>query len=350
MSEFSPYDDPAYEPALHIYMVDPNNYSKNGKELTGVTKCTMTDGYYSDTKVSAAVTTIADNYQMGRWLRIYVDKIAMGTFGVTAIKTTRAPEGGSQREYTLQSILWMLNDDIAYGGFTVKKGVKIQSVIQNLCNQRKKQVSFTPGWHSTSMGSVRVYEKTESYRSILADLASAGKNQLGVSPMGKITISAYVEPGRKNVVKTLDENDPRSIILEPGWDEDFPIGSGYNRTVVLIDGGDSGFVTARKDVPSSSSLSYNRLGWIRTNVHTLSAGQDESKAKMQQRANNSLNGYYNSDRVVGVTRETTTMWYPFHSGDVVSWHRGSTAVGHYLLQTIEHDFFAWTCRLTLKKV
>lgn len=347
MNDLEKWRDPYFEPELHIYMIDPHNLEVIRGELIGVEKVTLTDGYYSDTKISGNIETVADNYIGGSWLRIVVDGQDVATLGIQSNKATQAPDGGEGKTYDLQSVLWMLDSDIAYQLYTIGQQTRASTAIKTVARTCGKEVIFQAGCRDAIYTSAKIYERTDSYRTILADICSKANNQLGVDGHGRISIAAYVEPAAKNPAWSLDADDERGVILSPGYEDSDSSGEAYNRTVVVAENpnSDGKPLVASADAAATSAISSAYRGWTRTNVHDVSDMSPFNQAQAQKL----VNQYAPDDRSQGKTRDCTCMYFPVKAGEVVEW----AEVGKkkkYLVQTVESDLISWTVKLTLKEV
>lgn len=341
--------DPAYEPDLNIQMVDPHNLDISRGLLTGVTNCTLTDGYYSDTKISGALETIDDNYIGGSWLRIYVDDTAVATLGVQDISITQAPENALKKSYTLQSVLWMLDADIGANLYTIGQNTMASTVINAICNECGKKVTFMPGFYDSYYQTAKVFERTDSFRAILADVCSTAGDQLGVNGHGEITISPYINPSYRSIDWTLRESDSDSIIIDPGYDDKDASGDAYNRTIVVAtnsSGENEQTIVASSDAGPESPVSSYYRGWTKSNVHQVSDMQPFT----YDRAMQLVNQYIPDDRSRGLSRDCTCMYFPVEGGQIIEWVDMQGSKSLYLAQTVEHDLFSWTSKLTLKKL
>lgn len=335
----------AYLPELKVKMIDPWNLECERGELEGVTKITTTDGYYSDTKISGSLETIGDNYIPGSWLRIIVDGQPVATLGVQSMKETQAPEGTVKRAYTLQSVLWMLDADITYVLITIGKKAKCSDVINRCCKDTGKTPYFAPGWRDATYDAAKVYERTDSYRKVLADICAKANNQLGADPFGRVMISPYVAPTEKESAWTIDADDPHGIVLDPGYDDADETGSAYNRTLVIATGSNDQTIISFLDAPATDPISHAQRGWTRTAVHQVS----DMSPFTQAQANQLVKQYAPEDRSRGITRNCTCLYFPVVGGDVVDWIQDGKR-SRYLVQTVDNDYFAWTSKLTLKKL
>lgn len=336
--------DPANEPELRVDMIDPHNLGVNRGQLLGVTKVTLTDGYYSDTKISGSIETIADNYIGGSWLRILVDGVELATLGVQNIKPSQAAEDAEKKTYDLQSVLWMLDSDIAYQLYTIGKNTRASNAIRAIAKTCGKDVIFQAGVRDSIYTAAKAYERTDSYRSILADICSKAGNQLSVDGHGRLSVAAYVDPSSKTVSWTLDVDDPRGVILSPGYEDEDASGEAYNRTVVVATDNDRTLV-ASADAPSTSAISSAYRGWTRTNVHDVSDMSPFTQARAQQL----VSQYAPDDRSQGKTRDCSCMYFPVKGGEVVEWVQDGEKQ-RYLVQTVDADLIAWTVKLTLKVI
>ena len=340
----SKWKDVTYVPDLQVQMIDPHNINKSRGVLSGVTKVSITDGYYSDTKVSGKLETIADNYIQGSWIRILVDNEPVGTFGVAKVDPKQAPEKTEEKSYDLQSVLWMLDADMTGNMYTIAANTKASTVLKSIANTCGKTLELVAGHYDGLYKSAVSYERTDSFRKILADVCDTSGNELSVNGKGVITVDKYKSPSNKSVSWTIDADDPRGIVLDPGYEDSDETGSAYNRTVVVATNNDQTIV-ASSDAPSSSPISSYVRGWTRAQVHQVSDMQPFNYNK----ANQLVNTYAPSDRSQGIQRDSTCMYFPVKGGEVVEWVQdGKTS--KYLVQTVDNDFDAWTSKLTLKKI
>ena len=335
----------AYTPTLTVQMVDPWNIEKTRGVLEGVTKSSTTDGYYSDTKISGSIETIGDNYIPGSWLRIAVDGEPVATLGVQSVKSTQAPEGTEKKSYTLQSVLWMLDADVNSDLVTIGQNTTGSAVIRSIGKTTGKSVTFSPGWRDSLYQTAKVYERTDSYRKILADICSKANDQLGADAYGRIEIAPYTAPASKTSSWTIDVDDPRGVVLSPGYDDDDETGNAYNRTLVIATGLNDQTIVAASDAPASDPVSWAQRGWTRTAVHQVS----DMTPFTQDRANQLVSQYIPDDRSRGITRSCTCLYFPVAGGDVVDWIQDGKR-SRYLVQTVDNDYFAWTSKLTMKKL
>lgn len=344
MSDLEKWRDPGRGHDIKVYMIDPHNLDIIRGELIGLKKVNITDGYYSDTKISGSIETIDDDYIGGSWLRIVADGEEIATLGVQNQKSTQAPEGGQASAYDMQSTLWMLDSDIAYHLYTIGQNTRANNAIRTIAKICGKEVIFQAGCQDAIYTTAKVYERTDSYRSILADICSKANNQLSVDGHGRLSVAPYIDPTSKAVSWVLDADDPRGVVLSPGYEDSDASGEAYNRSVVVATNNDRTII-ASTDAPASSPISSAYRGWTRTNVHDLSDMSPFTRARAQQLANQ----YAVDDRSQGKNRDTTCMYFPVKAGEVVDWVQGGNHQ-RYLVQTAESDLIAWTVKLTLKKI
>lgn len=339
MSIPSKWLDASQEHTFTVEMIDPWNLEKSRGELRGITSASVTYGYDSDTKVSASLETYDDNYKKGSWLRFKVDGTEIGTFGVQS-KTVKENE---ERSYSLQSVLWMLQNDLAYQLYTVRANCKASQAIKTICKVVRKSVVFNPGHGDYMYKKAVAWSRTDSYLSILKDLCSISSNQLGVDPHGRITISRYVPPKNKTARYSLDTSITRGVVLSPGFSDDDQYGDIVNRTVVVSSGNnDEADIVGYFDHTEIS----NTRGWVKTEVHQVS----DMSPRTQKRAEQLAKQYSAEDSDTGVTRDVSTIYFPLNAGDIVTWDNDWWLGRKYLVQTIDCDFLNWTMKLTLKEV
>lgn len=344
MNDLEKWRDARFKPDLHVYMVDPHNLDIVRGELIGLKKNNITDGYFSDTKVSGSIETIDDNYIDGSWLRVVADGEEVATLGVQNRKSTQAPEGWQASAYDMQSTLWMLDSDIAYHLYTIGQNTRANNAVRAIAKTCGKEVIFQAGCRDAIYTTAKAYERTDSYRSILADICSKANNQLSVDGHGRLSVAPYIDPASKTVSWTLNADDSRGVVLSPGYEDSDASGEAYNRSVVVATN-DNRTIIASTDAPASSPISSAYRGWTRTNVHDLSDMSPFTQARAQQLANQ----YAVDDRSQGKTRDCTCMYFPVKAGEVVDWVQDGNHQRH-LVQTVESDLIAWTVKLTLKKI
>ena len=284
MSDLKRWENAYFEPNLHIYMVDPHNLDIIRGELSGLKKVNITDGYYSDTKISGSIETIDDDYIGGSWLRIVADGEEVATLGVQNKKARRPRKGGQASAYDMQSTLWMLDSDIAYHLYTIGQNTRANNVIRAIAKMCGKEVIFQAGCQDAIYTTAKAYERTDSYRSILVDICSKANNQLGVDGHGRLSVASYIDPASKTVSWTLDADDSQGVVLSPGYEDSDASGEAYNRSVVVATN-DNRTIIASTDAPASSPISSAYRGWTRTNVHDLSDMSPFTQARAQQLAN-----------------------------------------------------------------
>lgn len=337
--------DAAYEPTLKIQQIDPHNLNIIRGELDGITSVSMTDGYYSDTQISASLTTISDNYIGGSWLRCLVDNQPVFTLGVQSIKTNQAPESSNEKEYSLQSVLWMLSSDIAYNLYTIKKGSSGKGVMKTIAKLVEKTILFDPSSKDYTYKSAKAFERTDSYLSILNSICKSCGNTLTTDGKGRLYIIPYVVPSKKGVTWTLDADDTHGIILDPGYEDSDSSGDAYNKTVVIATNSNKKTIIGTSQVSDSSVISPKYRGWNRINIHQ----ESEMSPFTQARANTLAKTYAPDDQSRGLSRNCTCLYWPVKSGDIIEWIQNGSKK-KYLAQTIDADFSTWTVRLTLKGV
>ena len=337
--------DAAYEPTLKVQQIDPHNLDVIRGELDGVTSISMTDGYYSDTQISASISTIADNYIGGSWIRCLVDNVPVFTLGVQSVKTKQAPESATEKDYALQSVIWMIASNIAYSLYTIKQGSSAKGVISTIANLVEKKVLFASDCKDYTYGAAKAFERTDSYASIINSICNSSGNMLTADGYGRLYIVPYIAPANKGVTWTLDADDTHGIIIDPGYEDSDSSGDAYDKTVVIATNSDKKTIVGTAQVSDSSTISPSYRGWSRINVHQ----ESEMSPFTQARANTLAKTYAPDDQSKGLSRNCTCLYWPVKSGDIIEWIQNGSKK-KYLAQTIDADFQNWTVKLTLKEV
>lgn len=337
--------DLSYEPTIRIDMIDPHNINSVKGTLQGLVDVSVTDGYYSDTQISASIKTVDDNYIGGTWLRIIYDGEAMCTLGVSKISSTREAENGVVKTYDLQSVLWMLATDIAYHIYTIAKRAKGSDVIKSICKLCGKSLIFAPGCGDKTFSDSKAYDRSDSYMSIINDVCSSSSNTATCDPTGAIRIIPYLAPKKKSVTWELNTSDSNGVVLSSSdMNSEDSSGSAYNRTVVIATNNDATIVAA-KDSASPKEISSGYRGWTRTNVHQVSDMQPFNR----RRADQLVNQYIPADTSAGRTTECTCTYFPVKSGDIINYtDNGKTQ--KYLAQTLDYDLMKRTVKINMKNI
>lgn len=212
-----------YDWEVTAQVIDPHSSASIIGELSGVDPagCEVTEGYYSDTRVSGRVTTRvpageSDGYAPNARIKIV---LCVPRFGweralLTGFVTdvSESEEGGSTiREYMLDSSLWGIAEDLITSSVTCAAGSKALTVAKKLLGDRRIEYDVSEAQDRT-ISKVTVYEPGTALLHLLFDVFS-GYSRLGVRGDGPILISRYTAPSKLTPCVTIDPYDPRTLVV-----------------------------------------------------------------------------------------------------------------------------------------
>lgn len=336
---------------LTVQMVDPHTLSVVRGELGSVMDCTITEGYFTDGRVSGQVTALDDDtYVADSMLRIvhripdigYSAELLTGY--VTQLQRDHS-DNSTTTTYSLDSTLWALSEDTLPRHFSIGAGATtdqaFESVLRKTCG---REYLLLPGAKNSRFSQTVVYELGDSFLSDLFDICDRSGNRLDVDGHGRITIAAYVPPSAREPDWVIDANESRSIVLDEGdgW-TDKP-GEAYNRVIVVHKNGDNetvGYV----DAGAGYRYANGNVGWLRAKVISENDLSPDTSARATELARQRLA----ENVTVETERKVKCMYFPVHEGEVIRFSLdGDTR--KCLVKQVDADLSDWTVSLTLKEV
>ena len=362
---------------IRAELVNPSGYGHLGW-LDGVTAVRVTEGYESDTRINATVTTVEPGtyVDLAMVRLIHVATFATGEEWRETIGTFFAmrdadvfQHGGSSTTFQLRSALYGMASDLAPEPMTLAKGSTASAAFAKICQACRRPRMWVDGANDRRFTSNRVLEAGQSYLSWLHQLANLSGNRVDVDPMGRVTMSKYTHPRARAAGMRLAWNSPlvlASDIRRETNTSEIPdravVTWEHERKVKVKDGvhtsgaqkGQPKYkeqiarstVTAWADAPAGSASSISRRGY---RVATWHAEDDlgESQALAQQRAAEYLGGEDDPN----VTWTVPARWFDVHEGDVVSWlPPGESSYRKCLVHNVDRDLWHFTQTLALKEV
>lgn len=321
----------------------------------------MTQAYYSDTRVSASVT-VSDmsGYVAGSWLRL-VHQVrgtdysrALGTFLVWDDPAQAFGRGG-RATLELKSALYGLDTDVWPELWTVGAGASVRDAAKRLCGNANAPLRFDSTYSDATLSATRSYDDDQSILAALYDLADAAGARVDVDGDGTVALARYVVPSARSAGETLDATDPAGLVVAGSVQM---LGTGRQtptRYAVRWRDGDEK-VTGWADRPSSDRRSAPRVGYTHTSVRDLT---DMAEPRTRAHAAELAADDMAADETGVVSWSCETLWWEASAGDVVSFDPGPAAEAlgveagarRCLVQNVESSFgAAWRHALTLKEV
>lgn len=336
-------------------MVTPASPDSTMGELEGVdpSSATITESYYTDTRVQAQLSFIGDGWIRQSFIRIIAEvpeegyREELGTFLATS-DDAKESKGEWTTTLALESMLYALDVQAGKSPWTVKKNASgLAAMHQMLDTCHRPYIDLEAKDHI--MGSNVVYKTGTSYLERLYDLADLCNDRLDVDGHGRVTIEPYILPDKRTPTFTIDMKAPDGIAQD-----------GIERTSNYLDrptecvvyhregSGDSETET-RGYASNSGRVSFGSRGYVITKVVELSDLSPNTAAAATQKAKDRLAANSNET----VKWQVTTEYMPIHIGDV-GWLQNTgdpvygTTKQKVMVMNRELELKHMTMKLTLK--
>lgn len=317
-----------------------------------------TEGYYSDHRVQGTVVTVVregetDGYVPMARLRIVlrVPRWDWERELITGFVTDIRPhtEGGTtKREYTLDSSLWGVSEDLLRDKVVCGAGASALEVVRKLLADRGVEYDDT-GAIDRSIASLTVYEPGTSILTTSFEVLS-GTDRLDVSGHGPITIRPYVPPSSRMPTVTIDTRDPRSMVVgdvtevDGSWERP---GAALVSATVNRDEGSQEVRAGSYVVSDGDQSSRARRGYLRFEQGSYEGdSEDPTLGELAADAKKLWDENDDSHH----TWDLPVLYMDLRAGDMVWFVQADGAPHRCLVQTVTNDLGARVQRLTLKEV
>lgn len=326
-----------------VERMDAHAESVHG-QLEGVepTSIQITEGYYTDSRIQAQLTTHGDDgYQAHERLRIvlYVDGEAQTL--MTGFVTERTPStkaGEVQHDYTVDSSLYALSTDLLAMKWTLQgSGLALVRQALRTCGRAYDDSGARDKW----FGGAKVFDIGTTYLSMIFE-AVEGASRVDVDGRGRVTLRPYVRPSDQSPTRWVDPESADSVVVGDIETTDDSLSTPGRVIAKSGSGDDEQWAVA--DVDASSDSSSAKRGYmVAETVDSNSEGADY--ASLLALAKSTLAGKQSA----GNEHKLTAVWGGWHQGQVVnlrvygSWRK-------CLVKSVTTDFGGMTQQLTLKEV
>lgn len=312
-------------------MIDPFDLSETRGNLENVLSCSITMGYYTDTRVSAQLVAVNHNYVDYSLIRIhhYVDAEGyhkeLGTFFVSG--RSKSKENATEETFNLTSMLDRVSEDLFTANYVISKGKTSRDILADIFKKYSVSYSIGSGVGSKIYQKATVYEIGSNVLETLHEIADSSTARIDVNGHGTVTVTSYIAPSKKTPIFSF--NDHNGTVYGSISKTNTPF-EAVNRLIVASDKEvrtttkDSKGKTVTKtdvrhasgfaDVASSSAVSYNKLGRRRTEFETVDELNPFTNAQAQNLAKSKL-GNFEQDPAEYMF---SGIYYPFNLGDVVT--------------------------------
>lgn len=366
------WKDTGYSYDIGVMVVHQTNVNYTLGSLSGVQLDTLsiTESYYSDSRVQAKVTTIvkdgeSDGYVKNARLRIilsvpernYIEEMMTGY--VSDI-TESSENGYTKRQYSLEGTIWGLLDHKIASSITIAKGTKMIAIWSSIMKTQTKMQYSTDGAQEMAFSNVILYEPGTNLSTVLFEISS-GYNRMDVDGHGVVTLKKYTAPSKMTPGRVIDYNDLRTLALTPiertTSEYESPGRAIVTTTVTTTDkNGKSSqkVISGYYDAPQSDPTSITNRGWLLSRSDSYSgASENPSQSELNDVAKKNWESAQNK----GVQWSGSTVFENYKAGEVVTLvvpaGNGSDMrnIRHkVLLQTVVTRFDGMTQELTMKEV
>lgn len=369
---------------LKVRLVNPTNYGHVG--WLSVTGATLTENYYSDTRIQGTVTAIdAENYVPLSMVRIIHEarfsngesySRILGTFFALRARDSWK-SGAHETTFELKSVLYGMSSDLAPFDMTIAKDAHTKAAYNKICSACARKRLWISTANDKRFGKNVTLEAGQSYLSWLHQLASKSSNRIDCDEYGRVTIDRYISPSRRTPKMKLPYNSP--LVLAVGvtresdemtvpsraivtWEHDYEVN--VPDGVYSSDYTDSSGVKHKKgskkytkktehktitdyaDVTAGNSAHISRRGFRVSTWHDMDDLGD-SKSVAQAKAKS----YLSEEAVPTTTWRISTRWFEVYEGDVLYWKPSDgEPYRKVLVIDTDKDLFRFTITLTLKEV
>lgn len=352
---------------VHQTNVDNTLGSLRGVQLDDLT---ITENYYSDSRVQGKVTTIvnsgeSDGYVERARLRVilsipeenWVEELVTGY--VSDIDE-EYQNGYLKRTYTIEGTIWgFLNHPIPDYYTKPVGGKLIDCWTKLLKNLTKVQYDATDAKDFKYTANT-IYEPGSMLSTILFEITS-GYNRMDTNGHGVVTLKPYKAPSKQTPSRTIDYNDLTGLTIAPLQrnSEEYSI---PNRIVVTATQSveDSSGQSTQKtiagsyDSPASNSNSHSSRGYIYGRAESYSGDLQEPTQKDLDAKAKEL---WTDSQEKGIEWTGNHTFADFHAGEVATLIAPTSAnlnqpiVAHkVLVSEVSTNLKNFTQALTLKEV
>ena len=320
----------------------------SGLVLSG---CSVTEGYYTDTRVSADVRTATADGDDG-WvdqarirLTLSVPEWGWSRPLVTGFVTGVSPsdqDGGLVVDYALDSTLWALSVDRTDHRVVVGSQGSMVAAASSLIGSCGYPHDLSRAQDRLYQSAV-VWEAGDSPLSVLYDMCGSG-SRLGVDGMGTVTMERYVAPSRRTPQYDIDPRSSRTLVLADPVEEERSEFDAPGKAVAVASAGDADVVGSARVAPSARP-SWERRGYSRAETYQWSGSGTPTSSTLSRYAE----GMLAQSQDLGRRWSLKAAYMDARAGDVCrlrvrdGWHR-------VLVQSVTTRLGDMTQELTLKEV
>lgn len=338
---------------LFFEMLPPANLDDSYGQLDGVilSGCSITEGYYTDARVSAKLEV-----EEGNWIRQSAIRITyrvpemgyeeeLGTFFATGDSGGRS-KGLSTVELDLVSTLHAMSLQKARSPHWLQPGAYARTAMRQMCDACHREM-VDDGANDHVYSETSMLESGESYLDRMFALCEDANDRLDVDGHGRVLVQAYVLPSQRVPTFEIDLDDPRGIAHD-GVDKSSDYLSLPSEVHVIYRWTEgSGDSAQQMEIAGSAygsgHVSFGSRGYIVSEVEVLNELEPAAEWRAEQIA---------QERLAALSVETeewtlTTEYLPIHRGDV-GYLRGDGPERLVMVKSLDLNLENMQMKLTLK--
>lgn len=299
-------------------MVTPASPDSTMGELEGVlpSSATITESYYTDTRVQAQLSYIGDGWVRQAFVRIIAEipeegyREELGTF-LAAKDDAKYENGEWKTTLALESMLYALDVQAGKAPWIVKQGAMALAAMEQMlktCN--RPYVLLDAKDHKMTKNTV--YETGTTYLARLYDLADLSNNRLDVDGHGRVIVEPYVLPSDRSPSFVIDLAAADGIAVD-GIERSSNYLDRPTECVAYHREGTGDEQTETRGYASNSGyVSFGSRGYVITKVVELSDLSPNTSAAANAIAREKLD----RSAMESIEWNVTTEYMPIHAGDV----------------------------------
>lgn len=300
-------------------MVTPASPDSTMGTLEGVipSSATITESYYTDTRVQAQLSYIGDGWVRQSFIRIIAQlpdegySEELGTFLATSDDASES-KGEWKTTLELESMLYALDVQAGKAPWTVKKGSMALAAMKQMLNTCHRPYTVLGGAKDHQMGSNTVYETGGSYLERLYDLCDLCNDRLDVDGHGRVTIEPYIVPSARTASFTIDMGASDGIAIDGISRSSNYLDRPTECVVYHREGSGADEKETRGYASNAGRVSFGSRGYVITKVVELTDMSPNTTARANAIAAEKLA----SAAGESIEWQVTTEYMPIHAGDV----------------------------------
>ena len=358
-----------YEVAVNVIHQTDVDYTLGCLSGVQLSSLSVTEQYYSDTRVQAKVSTVveegkSDGYIKNARLKIILIIPEHGwseefITGYVSDIDEKSQNGYIERTYTIEGTIWGLLNHVMNQPITIGKGAKLLAIFSSLLTNHTKMQFVLDGAQDKSFANTILYEPGTVLSTILFELVS-GYNRMDVDGHGRIVLRRYIAPANKTPTRIIDYNDSLTLALLPlsktSTEYESPGRVVVTTTISKTVNGKSvqEVICGYYDAPQTNPTSIHVRGWLNGKSESYSGiSENPSKSELNTQAKK----VWEDNQDKGVEWTFTSVFADYHAGEVVTLVKpvlresGQVTETHkVLISTATTKFNTLTQELTLKEV